>query len=102
MSYSTKSNILNAISDMSVLDYIGLINADRLYNFLVPFIENDNNLNYNDEELKFHINTIINFALSNEELIRDLKNVITNVVFMASMHFPDTNYYLLKHYLTTI
>lgn len=102
MSYSTKSNILNAISDMSVLDYIGLINADRLYNFLVPFIENDNNLNYNDEELKFHINTIINFALSNEELIRDLKDVITNVVFMVSMHFPDTNYYLLKHYLTTI
>ena len=92
---------LTADKDSVATKVLGLItDANKLYNYLKPFLDEDE-IEYNDDEFKAACNKTVDFltgpasALVLSLVAQEGRNDLLRSV---SMHFPVVNYVLLKNY----
>ena len=96
---STVDKLKNDLSSKSMWDLMGLLTDDGLYTFLKPYLDEDG-IQYNDEQLRFHTNNATNFVLGPGQAILGLAVNMDNLNRLISMHLPEINYVLLLNLLS--
>lgn len=103
MMFSLKSSTMNQIqtkiSQMSMMDMVGLLATDGAYNFLKPILD-ANNESYDDAKLRSSTNLFVSYIQKNSDLLALLMdgNARNSIVRCTTLHYPEYALVLLEHY----